>query len=269
MKKQVIFISVIILLLAVIPILIYILNFYQFPVSLVNDDWGNFGSFIAGVLGTLFLIITAVLLYISLGEQKQQQFESSFHQMINTYSTLLSLIKVRWLHTATDDRGEPVYKTGREIFGHAVGQIKTDNTEETFKKIYYTHISVFSHYFNFIMEVIHSIRDREDINEKKKRELQRRFSAQLSFYELVFLGYYALYFLKGKNNANYTSVVKHFTHSIAETEIDTRMPFFQQVQYLQEKIYLKKMSPRNHKPPHTIVGGDPKIKTIKPVRSAY
>ena len=121
--------------------------------SFKPSDWGSSGSYFSGTIGICFSLLSVILIYLTYFELRKQQFENTFQQYILNYYSLLNFIKERWLHTDSDSVGNPRYQNGREIFGNAVGYIKTKNARETFIEIFNIHNNVFQHYCNYLIEL--------------------------------------------------------------------------------------------------------------------
>lgn len=77
--------------LAIIPIILYISNFWNIPISKCTSDWGAFGSYINISISA----ISVILIYITYNEQqcsnRIERFEQHFKSMIGTLSELVKL----------------------------------------------------------------------------------------------------------------------------------------------------------------------------------
>lgn len=212
MKKRVVILVIGIILALGVPSIFFYINFKNQLLSENIDDWSSFGSYMAGTVGTIFSISAVVLVYLTYLTQKEQQFESTYNQLMGTYNNVLNLIKEKWLMFDTPG---VEYLTGREIFGCAANYLyhensELNNLEQRFNKMFQTHINVFGHYTNFILELIDVVQNRSDLSEERSTSVLRRFSSQMSFYELVFLGYYSLYYLKNSNAELHTTFLLNF-----------------------------------------------------------
>ncbi|MFI5219862.1 MAG: hypothetical protein ACHQNT_10270 [Bacteroidia bacterium] len=82
---------------ALISIGCYIYQFHQFNFSDTTNSWGNFGSYIGGVLGTLLSFVSILLILYSIREQKEssykQQFESSFFNLVELHKNTIHNIE--------------------------------------------------------------------------------------------------------------------------------------------------------------------------------
>lgn len=198
----------------IIPMIFFGIYFLKFHwgLSNINSEWGDFGDYLAGTIGICFTLIGVALMYFTFYEQRKQQFENAFQQYISNYYGLLNLIKERWLHTASEqvfdmkgnrvldkdgnDIGNPIYQTGREIFGNAIGDIKSKNEEVTFKEIFDKHINVFQHYCNYLIEFFIFLDNNNELNKKEKISYIERLFSMLSVYELTFFAYYIEFIFK-------------------------------------------------------------------------
>jgi hypothetical protein len=232
MKKSPIFIFCSFLILALI-LIIYFSSFDN-RLSQSSDDWGNFGGYLAGTAGVLFSLFSFILIYYTFFEQRKNSFENTFHQLVINYSSLISLINERWLHTDSDKVGNPVYRKGREIFGNVIDYVKDDDSEEKFLKIFYKHINVFQHYINYLIEVIDTIKQNEDLKDKKKISYYKRFSSQLSFCELMFIAFYTIKLQPEGETKKILS--KYFLSRLTEMTKSQYLPQKQQLDYIINKI---------------------------------
>jgi hypothetical protein len=233
MKKS----SFLILLTLSILTLIFALYFLIFhnKLSSSSNDWGNFGSYLAGTAGVLFSLVNFILIFFTFYEQRKNSLENTFNQLVSNYNSLISLINERWLHNDIDTQNNPIYRKGREIFGNVIEYIKGEDPKEKFIEIYYKHINVFQHYINFINETIETIKENTDLKEYRKISYYKRFSSQLSFCELMFIAYYSVYIQQ-----------EYDTKVIIREFFITRLKDIQNVQYLiqrqQFEFILKKLN---------------------------
>jgi hypothetical protein len=202
--------------------------------SQLSDDWGNFGGYIAGTAGVLFSLLSFILIYFTFFEQRKNSFENTFHQLIINYSSIITLINERWLHTDSDKNGNPVYRKGREIFGNVIDYIKDNDTEEKFLKLFYKHINVFQHYINYLIEVIDTIKHNTDLKENKKISYYKRFSSQLSFCELMFIAFYTIK-LQPEGETK-EILLKYFLNRLSQMPKSQYLPQRQQLDYILERI---------------------------------
>jgi hypothetical protein len=211
----------------------YFLSFNQ-RLSPDNSDWGSFGGYLAGTVGVIFSLLSFFLICFTFYEQRKIAFENTFHQLIRNYNNLINLIHERWLHKDQDDNENPTYRNGREIFGNAVGYLGQNDQKGKFIEIYSIHINVFQHYFDYLLEVIETIRHNTEIKPAKKREYYRRFSSNLSFFELVMLAYYSEIML---TNDLIGKIIKdHFIYRLFDLKQTEKIPHKEQVDYIVNQI---------------------------------
>jgi hypothetical protein len=210
-------------------VVIYLSVFHS-GLSLYQSDWGSSGSYFAGTIGILFSLFGIILIYSTFYEQRKQQFENTFQQYISNYYSLLSLIKERWLHKDCDTvNGNPIYQTGREIFGNAVGYIKKNKQRETFIDIFSIHNNVFQHYCNYLSELFEIIDNNNELNNKTKKIYIGRFLSMLSTYELVFFAYYIKYLYKNKN---INEIKMHLQMKLNGMEFTDYFPHIDQIKFI-------------------------------------
>jgi len=233
MKKRLGLIIIFLLIALIAPITVYLINF-KCGVSGQNSDWGNFGGYIAGTVGVLFSFFSIILIYLTFTEQRNQQYEFIFSQILKDYCNILILIKERWLHNEKNNNGNPIYLNGREIFGNAVGYIEVSESKKKFLEIFSIHINVFDHYFNFISNSILLIINNNQLKTNLKNDYLKRFCSQFSFYELVFFGYYILYLNKNKEIKNIYN--KFFLLRLNKFDNLDKIKYFDQVSFLKKKL---------------------------------
>lgn len=229
MKKKLELVIPLMIIILIVPVFIYLINFKN-GISTENCDWGNFGDYLSGTIGVLFSFFSIFLIYLTFTEQRNQQYEYVFNQILSDYSSILNLIKERWLQTTSDANGNPIYQNGREIFGNAVGYIDIQNSKEKFIEIFSIHINVFDHYFNFIINSILSIFNDTQLKDECKNDYLKRISSQFSFYELVFFGYYILYL--NKNEVIKKIYKEYFLTRLKEFENNSQITHIDKVCYL-------------------------------------
>ncbi|HLF33361.1 MAG TPA: hypothetical protein VI583_03930 [Cyclobacteriaceae bacterium] len=227
----------IIAILILIPSVLFIINFKNQIISDDITDWSAFGTYFAGTVGTLITILAILIVYVTFLNQKEQQFENRYNQLLNSYSTHLNLIHEKWLMFPT-----PVeYLTGREIFGCAANYFYHENPvknnyEERFNKMHQTHINVFGSYINFLLEVIDTIKKRSNLDKTTSDYYLQRFSFTMSFYELVYFGYYSLYHLKSKEKELFNTILRNFLFRI-NIDYSTELQHREVALYLKEKLF--------------------------------
>ena len=200
--------------------------------SLHQSDWGSSGSYFAGTIGICFSLLGIILIYLTFFEQRKQQFENTFQQYISNYYSLLNLIKERWLHKEIDlVTRNPIYQTGREIFGNAVGyiNIKANKQKETFIYIFSIHNNVFQHYCNYMIELFKIVDNNNELTDKAKGIYIDRFLSMVSTYELVFFASYIIYLYK---NENLNKIKNHLQVKLNEIKFTDYFPHIEQMKFI-------------------------------------
>ncbi|AMH20087.1 hypothetical protein AL518_20060 [Hafnia paralvei] len=90
-KKYFVIFIVVVVILTVAPLITYGFNF-PYPLSTKNSDWGDFGSFIGGLSGSLFSFLSLVIVLISLyltQENGRKQLELQRSEQNTTEFNLL------------------------------------------------------------------------------------------------------------------------------------------------------------------------------------
>lgn len=89
---------------------LYAVNFLDSGLSAKTQDWGSFGSYVAGIIGTCFAAFNIYLVITSLRRQKasseKQQFESSFFRLIELYRNTLYNLEIEKNYLFPDNREE-------------------------------------------------------------------------------------------------------------------------------------------------------------------
>lgn len=90
MKLNLPIITIIVLALSCLVFLaIYFFQFRNYDLSNNSDDWGNFGSYFAGGLGTILGFANLLLIYYTYNNQRRlnnrQQFESTFFELLKNH----------------------------------------------------------------------------------------------------------------------------------------------------------------------------------------
>lgn len=71
------------------PIYKYYQNFNQFGISLDTTNWGTFGDFIGGTVGSIFGFISVILIYVTFENQRNtsqlEKFENKYYALIQLH----------------------------------------------------------------------------------------------------------------------------------------------------------------------------------------
>ena len=81
MKKNIIFISIVII---IFPLILYFLIFHN-GFSLDDSNWSNFGSYYGGVVSSLFASLSFIFLIYSYYDEKNKNYESEQDQLFFKY----------------------------------------------------------------------------------------------------------------------------------------------------------------------------------------
>lgn len=77
-------------------VLFYYSHFNEFGISEKTGDWGVFGDYIGGVVGSVFALISAVLIYFTFKEQRKnyehEKFENKFYELLKLHKENMSEI---------------------------------------------------------------------------------------------------------------------------------------------------------------------------------
>ena len=82
----------------------YVYNFKNYSLSDNSADWGTFGDYIGGVIGTIFTVIAALFVWLTYESQKQQlalaketaikeRFETTFFHMVSELRKILETVE--------------------------------------------------------------------------------------------------------------------------------------------------------------------------------
>ncbi len=103
----------------------YFFQFRNYSLSSNSDDWGNFGSYFAGGLGTILGFANLFLLYYTYNSQRkignQQQFESTFFELLknhreNIFNAIDSRANLHNLNSHEDSSLSESYQLLKELY---------------------------------------------------------------------------------------------------------------------------------------------------------
>lgn len=81
-------------------VLAYSINFHMRNISDSVSDWGTFGNYIAGIIGTIFSFTIVVLIYLTFEKQQEtfilQQFETTFFNLLNIQREMMKSVNTRF-----------------------------------------------------------------------------------------------------------------------------------------------------------------------------
>ena len=111
----------------------YYQSFHLFGVSHSADDWGVFGDYIGGVVGTIFSILTAVLVYVTYKNQAEnsllQQFETTFFNLLQIQREIVKSIKGEKLILNNNGEMVPKELSGNDYIHWVAEELETKVTE--------------------------------------------------------------------------------------------------------------------------------------------
>ena len=103
-----------------------------------------------------------------------------------------------------------------------------------FLEIYSIHINVFHHYFNNVLEAIDTIKNNHEIKSTIKIAYYKRFSSNLSFFELVMLAYYTDAFIT--DNKIRIIITENFISRLRNLKFNDNVPYKEQVRFIMDQI---------------------------------
>lgn len=186
--------------------------FFQFNNGISNTqaDFGIFGDYIGGILGTLLSILSVVFIYLTYKKQVQfsenqskqtihQQFEFSFFSLLSNHHSILMALKKE---NITDY--EYIKMTSNELkirlsdFEYDIQFIKESNRVRVKERISNSYEEIFNlfgqelgHYFRNMYHMMKYIQEAQ-ISKKEKKKYFDLIQAQMSNDELYLLFYNAI-----------------------------------------------------------------------------
>lgn len=91
--------SIICICVTIIPIILFVLNFYSQPISKDIDDWASFGSYVSGVVNTFVAVVSLIVLsYLTYFVSKQSSSENKkvnlLMRKLDAYESLVAFLPV-------------------------------------------------------------------------------------------------------------------------------------------------------------------------------
>jgi Putative phage abortive infection protein len=195
-------------------------NFWTFKMSdLKSNIFADYGQFISGFLGSVISLVTIILLYKTLNEQRSQflmsNFKSNFYSLLENHRAILDSIGDSVFDGYPEDYGSDFFcDLAERIAIDFEGTTRThfvDSTEkelkpkfpkhtdlkslEKLKAIYEYYYNIFQsdlgHYFRNLYHLVRFI-ENGNIDDPTKREHLKILRAQLSNYEILLLAYNGL-----------------------------------------------------------------------------
>ena len=188
---------IIALLLIALPLYLYINRFSEFGLSYDSTDFGVFGDYVGGVIGTIVAIYGAVFIYKTYRQQENlstiQQFENNFFQLLNQQRDI-----IKTLNGKIGKRSYSGYGFIKAI--HEELKVPMDDPEimtlsgnnlrykinDFYTDLFNEHTSQLGHYLRHLYHILKYI-DISYIEEKKKKEYADILQAQMTTDELYLL----------------------------------------------------------------------------------
>lgn len=193
--------------LGITSLLVFFINFRHHSLSVESSDWGAFGAYVSGLVGTIFSFISVVLIYFTLKGQNenfyQQQFEASFFNLLSAQKDTISKIKGAYIYEDWDGLGKDLHLDGHQYIytfsNELLRQISEcekismpeniRHEEEINKKFnYLLKIGKYqlSHYFRNLYHIVKFVHESNIIDKKKYFDI---IQAQMSDHELYITFY--------------------------------------------------------------------------------
>lgn len=200
MKIIPIFLSILII---ISPILVYLHYFRKNEISLIPSEWGNFGDFSGGTIGTILTAITLFYVAISYKNQVQSNyksaFESTFFNMIDFHHKLVeqlvtnnknNLIQGRralnYLYTLLEQEIEKTFISNIN-FKNINPTILQTQIELNYKKLYNEKLYEIGHYFRHQYHIYKFV-ENSKLTDEEKKQYAKTFRSQLTGFEMVLIG---------------------------------------------------------------------------------
>lgn len=172
-----------------ISLFLYVKQFGQNGLSENTDNWGQFGEYIGGVLGTILTFFSVILIYATYKSQKEnsllQQFETTFFSLLVNQREILKSLKGNFGKITSPDKisdeyiSEVAWKIYQE-FDNKISRYSkelpnfSEQKEENmtiintiYKEIYKGKESELGHYFRHLYHIVKYVHESK-INNKKK-----------------------------------------------------------------------------------------------------
>ncbi|RFM31231.1 putative phage abortive infection protein [Chitinophaga silvisoli] len=203
----------------IITILAYWINFRHEKISNLTANWGTFGDYTGGIMGTIISFFSIVLIYATYKNQVDnsllQQFETTFFNLLNNQRAILTSLKGEFrqdilLDDSIEANGEDyMVNIGRLInryFDGGHNYIFTENNIEVkrdsddileleqivngrYKSVFKGREGELGHYFRHLYHIFKYVHESKITDKKKYIDL---IQAQMSDYELYVLLYNSL-----------------------------------------------------------------------------
>lgn len=176
-------------------LLLYVTQFGQNGLSENTDNWGTFGEYIGGVLGTILAFFSVILIYATYKNQREnsllQQFESTFFSLLLNQREILKSLKGNFgnithpdkkvadeyisevayqIYKEFDGRGNRYFEKNRNKISPNFSEQKDENMiiiNDIYKRVYRGKESELGHHFRHLYHIIKYVHESK-INNKKK-----------------------------------------------------------------------------------------------------
>lgn len=189
----------------------------QLPIN--PEIWGQFGDFVGGILGTVFSLISVMLVVWTFNAQNKtaetQQFNDLFFELLHLYQSevkelngenekIVSVKKKKNEEKTITIETEQIQYTDKDFFDEEKKKIQDkyqnlttykDNIQKTinyYMVFYVQNRSKMAAYFRTLYRIFELIDKSSLINEQHKKEYAKIVRAQLTDSELFFLRYNAM-----------------------------------------------------------------------------
>ncbi len=216
-------------------------DFFCFQNSIQADLFGQIGDFSGGILGTIFALISTLLLIRTFHRQQQvtkenktlietQRFNDLFFQLLNLYQGQTKELQDSDEYEQTDKDGKTqkvTYncnnkdffdfnkeKAQKSFIPQANYRNNIRHAQKTYSSFYFEHKSKLAIYYRTLYRIFDLIDHSNLLEEDSKKNYAKIVRAQLTESELFFLRYNALTYY-GNNFVfllNRYNVLKHLPH---------------------------------------------------------
>ncbi|MDD2582995.1 MAG: putative phage abortive infection protein [Desulfuromonadaceae bacterium] len=193
--------------LGITSLLVFFINFRHHSLSVESSDWGAFGAYVSGLVGTIFSFISVVLIYFTLNGQNknfyQQQFEASFFNLLSAQKDTILKIKEAYIYEGYSGYGKDLYLNSHQYIYTFSNELKRKISEckniDTLEKIsheekinkkfnYLLEMGEYqlSHYFRNLYHIVKFVHESNIVDKKKYIDI---IQAQMSDHELYITFY--------------------------------------------------------------------------------
>jgi len=194
--------AVLIIVLLFFPLIIYCYHFRNLKISSVNSDWGVFGDYIGGTIGSIVTLIGFVYIYKTYKSQVENYyisgFENTLFRMIEFHHKIIDGLQYKKKQKEITGRSAlyeysvHMVRTFREDFrikrdDDEYYQKFTDFVREKFGILYDKRFFEIGHYFRHLYHIFKFINESK-LSKANKLKYAKIIRAQLSSEELILIG---------------------------------------------------------------------------------